>query len=162
MAPLRRAVLELDPSLSVYRVKTVADAVQDNLFGLYFFRNSFSLFGVGSLLLASVGIYGMMAFSVNQRITEYGIRRAVGANRADMVSLVFRRGAAQILSGIAFGAAFGFLLLVVLSQSINVVDSDAFTYAVPVVFLTFVAVAALSIPSVIMMWIQLPETLRSD
>lgn len=158
--PLRKAVMELDPELSPYSIKTVASAVRDNQFGVYFVRNIFGMFGFGSLFLASVGIYGVMSFSVNQRVMEYGIRRSLGALSREIVALIFRRGATQTLSGIALGAVFGYLLIVVLSKGMDEIESDALTYLLPTAFLASVAALALWLPSIRLTRLNLSSTLR--
>src|SRR5690606_16869298 len=82
---IRQALAELDESIALYRVKTVEQAVKEANFGWMFFRNMFGLFGVSALALASVGVYGVMSFSVRQRFQEFGIRRALGATESAIV-----------------------------------------------------------------------------
>ncbi|EDY83516.1 efflux ABC transporter, permease protein [Verrucomicrobiia bacterium DG1235] len=160
ITPFRRTVLDIDPELSPYRIKKVDTAVKDNQFGLYFFRNIFGLFGIGSLVLASVGIYGVMSFSVMQRSMEYGIRRSLGASEGKVVKLIFRRGAVQTVGGILLGVVFGYLLVLVVRQGISELRPDLASFAIPTVFLMVVSGLALWVPSLRVSRLVLADTLR--
>lgn len=158
--PLRQLLLQIDPELSPYRVKRVDTAVKDNQFGLYFFRNMFGLFGIGSLILASVGIYGVMSFSVMQRSMEYGIRRSLGASSGAVVSLVFKRGAFQTLIGVFLGVGFGYLLMLVIRQAILELRGDITSFTIPTLFILSVSILALWVPSWKVSRLDLADTLR--
>src|SRR5690606_27654885 len=104
--------------------------------------------GVAALLLAVIGLYGVIAFSVGRRTREIGIRMAVGARRPDIIGLVLRRGALQI----GLGVALGFGLAVVLgrgiaSQLFEVTPSDPFVFGGTIAVLTAISTGAMLIPA---------------
>jgi putative ABC transport system permease protein len=71
----------------------------------------FTVFGVAAMVLAAVGLYGVMSFSVNQRTQEFGIRMALGADAARILKLVMRQGALQLTIGLTLGVGGAVLLL---------------------------------------------------
>ena len=97
------AVSSVDPDLPLAGVKTVDEIVSESLAIDRFSVVLFSSFGVLGLLLAAVGIYGVMAFTVAQRTQEFGVRMALGAQRSRVVRLVLKEG--TLLAGI--GALIG-------------------------------------------------------
>jgi predicted permease len=106
------------------------------------------IFGVVALLLAAIGIYGLMAYSVAQRMQEMGIRMALGADRDSIRKLVVRQGMQLALAGVVLGlgAAFGLTrLMASLLYGVKAVDAESFV-AAPLI-LTIVALAAVWLPS---------------
>ena len=97
---VRQAVSELDRNLPIYNVNTIQKTIDDNTWGWRIFGTLFSVFGVAALFLATVGLYGVMAFSVSRRTQEIGVRMAVGAGAADVLRMVLRQGAWQVGLGI--------------------------------------------------------------
>ena len=104
-ADVRRAVQMVDPNLPIYQVRSIADVVQQNSWFFQVFGFIFIIFGVAALLMASVGLYGVLAFSVSRRVNEMGIRMALGAGAAQVRKLILRQGATQISIGLALGLA---------------------------------------------------------
>jgi putative ABC transport system permease protein len=102
------AVSSVDPDLPLANVKTVDEIISESLAIDRFSVVLFSSFGVLGLLLAAIGIYGVMAFTVAQRTQEFGIRLALGAQRSRVVSLVLKEGTTLALIGalIGFGGAY--------------------------------------------------------
>jgi len=102
------AVNSIDPDLPLASVRTVDEIVSESLAIVRFGVVLFSSFGVLGLLLAAIGIYGVMAFTVAQRTQEFGVRMALGAQRFRVVSLVLKEGTALALIGslIGFGGAY--------------------------------------------------------
>src|SRR5262249_51227644 len=103
--PLRREVGRLDPNLPLYFVGTP----QKNLDGFVaqnrIVATMFSIFGIVAIVLASVGIYGVMSFSVSQRTQEFGVRMALGADDRRILRMVLRQGGLQIALGLLVGIA---------------------------------------------------------
>ncbi|MGW8266616.1 MAG: ABC transporter permease, partial [Longimicrobiales bacterium] len=104
---LRDLVAELDPNLPVYDLASLDDALKQATWAFKLFGVQFSVFGALGLFLAAVGLYGVMAFSVNQRRREMGVRMALGAGEASIVGLILRRGATQLVAGTALGLFLG-------------------------------------------------------
>jgi ABC-type antimicrobial peptide transport system permease subunit len=113
-----------------------------------FWLRLLALFGGLAVFLAAVGIYGVIAYAVEQRAHEFSIRTALGAGRRDIIRLVVREGLIVTLVGIAIGigAAFGLTRLIA-SQLYGVTATDPLTIAVVAVLLTAVAMAACVLPA---------------
>jgi putative ABC transport system permease protein len=108
----------------------------------------FAVFAALALLLGAVGIYGVISYSVAQRIREIGIRMALGARRQEVLLLVVGQGAKLALAGVAIGIAGGLMLTRLMSGLLyGVHASDPLTYAAVAVLLMFVALAACFIPA---------------
>ena len=90
----------LDPQVAMSRVRTMEDVVADSVAAPRFRTRILALFGVVALLLAAVGLYGVVAFSVTQRSAELGLRMALGAHRQDVLKLVLRQGLVPVRLGI--------------------------------------------------------------
>jgi putative ABC transport system permease protein len=111
LAPmLRRAVWSVDKDQPVGRIQTMQDLVSDNLGGDKLMVGLMGIFAGLALVLAAVGIYGMIAHSVMQRTREIGIRVALGAQKGDVLGLVLRQGGMLIGIGCAIGALLAFPL----------------------------------------------------
>jgi putative ABC transport system permease protein len=110
---LREQVQAVDPNLPVFGERSMESVVSESLGQRRFAMQVVALFGVLALLLASVGIYGVMAYSVNQRTREIGIRVALGASTGVIMRWVLRQGLVLIVVGVTAGllAAFGLMRL---------------------------------------------------
>jgi ABC-type antimicrobial peptide transport system permease subunit len=103
LATVQRGVRELDPRIDVSDVRTIETVIGQSLFGATIGVGLLTLFGFISLALASLGLYGAVAHSVNQRKREIGIRMALGAKHASVVRLVLRQGLTPVAIGMALG-----------------------------------------------------------
>jgi len=105
---LRRAVAELDPTLPAHRIRTVRSLVERGMGGVSLLGVLLGAFAALGLVLASVGIYGVISYSVAQRTGEIGIRMALGARPRDVLRLVLGKGSRLILLGalLGFGGAY--------------------------------------------------------
>ncbi|NJL27256.1 MAG: FtsX-like permease family protein [Thermoanaerobaculia bacterium] len=145
---LRETVLAIDRDQPIYWVRTMARTIFEQAFFFNFFATLFMVFGVAALLLAAVGIYGVMAFSVGQRTQEIGIRMALGARREDVLRMVLRQGSARLLIGLGTGLAVAFAgsrFLSVLLFQIEPADPPAFLGTA--LFLSVVALTACWVPA---------------
>ena len=129
-ALLREAVRATDPVIAISEVQTMDNVVDSAVSQLRLLTYLMAGFAAFALILAVVGIYGMLAYAVSQRQQEISIRLALGASRAGLLWLVLRQGLVLALTGAAIGAAGG----IVLSRSMasllyGVHASDAFTLA---------------------------------
>ena len=114
--PLREAVEAVDRNMPLYWVQSLDDSLRQNTWFYNIFGTLFMIFGVAALFLASVGLYGVMAFGVSRRTQEVGIRMALGARARDVVGMILRQGAAQI----AVGAVVGLGLAVLLARFLRI------------------------------------------
>ena len=112
LAPaLTQAVAQLDRDLPVYFGGTAAHLHDEILGGNRLIANLFTIFGAVAVVLAAVGLYGVMSFSVSQRTQEIGIRMALGADARRILRMVMAQGAWQVVIGLALGAGAAALLL---------------------------------------------------
>jgi len=143
-AAAKAELLQLDSQLSMRKPTTLEENLERSVANRNFQRVLLLAFAVSAVALASLGIYGLMAYSVAQRKRELGIRLALGAMPADVVRLVMR----QALRMCALGLGVGLLLALALSQVLegmlyDVSATDPLTFlAVPVLLLTVVALAS--------------------
>src|SRR4029453_12829691 len=103
--PLSRVVRELDPELPIASVRQLDQIAGAALVTRRFTLALVSAFGLSALFLALVGVYGVMAQSVGQRVREFGVRQALGARPIDILRLVRRGGAVMGVAGLAAGLA---------------------------------------------------------
>jgi predicted permease len=150
LAPeVRRVVTELDPNLPVYRLGGLAEAIDDATWAFGLFGSLFTIFGIAALFLAMVGLYGVMAFSVNQRRSEMGVRMALGAAPGAIRSMILGRGARQLGVGMGLGVGLGYLLAGPLSAvTFGVETTDMTVYGVIVLTLGLTGMLATIVPAI--------------
>ncbi len=145
---VRQQVQAIDPHLPIYFTKTMKEYFYDSS---YFYRLNaglFSVFGIMALFLASVGIYGVMSFSVTQRTREIGIRMALGAKKKSILNLILKQGALQVFTGLAIGFPMAFGLANMLQYLLyGVTPNDAPTYIAVILCLAIVALLACFLPA---------------
>ena len=129
VSSLRRSVRALDPDLPVYNVKTMEDHLKHGyVFSIVIMGGALSgLFGILGLALASIGLYGVVANTVNQRRREIGIRAALGAGTGNILRLVTRQSLIFVSAGAALGAACGIAAGRLLKRVLFSVDSADWT-----------------------------------
>jgi putative ABC transport system permease protein len=138
----------VDSNVPVYSVRMMTDVIGTALAQRQFLMRLLVAFGAIATVLALVGIYGVMAYSVSRRTREIGIRMAIGGRQADMSLLVVRRGMALTAAGVILGGAASLALSqLVRSQLFGVEPSDPATMASVFVLMTIVAAAAGYIPA---------------
>lgn len=141
---VRSAVTALDPNLPIYNVTSVQAAIDDETWVWRIFAGLFSTFGAAALLLAAIGLYGVMAFSVSRRTQEFGVRLAVGADAASLQRLVLHQGARQIGLGVVLGLGLAIALsraLATLFFQVNPYDIRVFAGVGALLLVTGLAAA---------------------
>jgi len=131
----RKTLLEIDPSLSMFQFNSYDTEVAGNFNQDRLIARLTSLFGLLALVLASVGLYGVMSYFVARRTSEIGIRMALGAARFDVVAMVLRGALWQIAIGLAIGvpaALFTGRLMASLLYGVGAYDPMAFLGAAAV------------------------------
>ncbi len=146
--PVRRIVRQMDSALPVTQIRTMDSIVRETFSRQRFSALLLIAFSAVSLLLAAVGVYGVLAYAVTGRTREIGVRMALGAEPGAIASLIVANAAAVVLPGMAVGLA-GALALTGLLRSMlfGVKPHDALTLIVACVALGFVALAAAYIPA---------------
>lgn len=141
-------VRNLDRELPVYQVETLSQLVSDEVTGLRYIAILMTLFGAIALILASVGLYGVMSYAVSERTQEMGVRIALGARKRDVLALVFRRAVGITLAGVVAGITAAFALARVLAGLVfGVSATDVATFAGVALLLAAVALVASYIPA---------------
>ncbi|MDB4875566.1 MAG: permease [Gemmatimonadetes bacterium] len=145
---LTATVHRINPELPVFDVRTMADLMSASMARRQFSLRLMSVFAVSALLLAALGIYGVMAFVVGQRAQEFGIRMALGARPRNILSLAFRPGLILTATGTIVGLGASIVVTRLMSSLLfGVSASDPMTFAVVPVLLGIVTIAACFIPA---------------
>ncbi len=145
---VRDAVREVDDNLPITDVKTQVAQSSEALLQERLFASLLSFFGGLAVLLAAVGLYGVMAYSVAQRTQEIGIRMALGAQTSNVLRLVIWQGMKLVVIGLVIGALGAYALKQVIeSQLYGVKANDPITLAVVGVLLLLIALVACYIPA---------------
>jgi len=100
---VRDAVRGLDPNLPLTNMTTQADAIEGRVAQERLFAQAYVLFGLLALALASIGLFGVMSYSISRRTNEIGVRMALGARRADVIAMVMRESMIMVAAGIVIG-----------------------------------------------------------
>ncbi|HKS42483.1 MAG TPA: ADOP family duplicated permease, partial [Blastocatellia bacterium] len=151
-APMIAAVTEeiraLDPELPAYDVSTMEQRVHDALARRRFSMFLLGVFAAFAVVLAAIGIYGVMTYWVNQRTHEIGIRMALGAGQRNILQLVIRQASVLVSAGIVAGLAGAFALTRVMSSLLfGVSATDRFTFIVISLLLAVIALLASYVPA---------------
>jgi predicted permease len=145
---LRKQVRALDNGLALFRVRTMAEVISEHTGGTRYRTLLFGFFGLLALALAAVGIYGVMAYTVNQRTHEIGIRLALGAQKADVLRMVVGQGLRLTVAGLAAGLVGSLALTRLLSSLLyGVTPTDPLTFVVISLILLGIALLACYIPA---------------
>ena len=148
VAQVRSAVQEIDPEQPLASVRTMDEWVSRSLEGRRTPMVLFVLFGVVALLLSAIGIYGVLAFNVAQRVREFGIRQALGANSQSILALVFKQGLTTAGIGLVLGLLASYGLSRYLETLLFGVQArDWMVFSIVTVLLFAVAALACYIPA---------------
>ena len=144
---IRAAVLSVNPKLAISNVRTMRQVVEDSMWELNVYRWLIGLFALLTLVLATIGLYGVITYMSSARMQEFAIRRALGSNRAALGQLVLRRGLVLTTVGLASGGAFSWLAGAAWRTLPVGSGPDLSAYAVVAAILLAVALLACAIPA---------------
>jgi predicted permease len=148
LGTVRRELQQLDQSMPLLNVNTYRTVLRTSLWAPRFGTSLLAVFGMLALLLAAVGLYGVMSYGVSQRTREIGIRMALGARDRDVRGMVVRQGLLLALGGIVIGLLASFALArFVTSLLFGVSGADPVTFGVVAVGLMMVATLATYLPA---------------
>jgi len=127
---IRAAIREVDPDQPLYRVMAMEQIVSESAFQRRFSMFLLGIFAAVALVLAVIGIYGVMSYSVTQRTHEIGIRMALGAGRRNVLAMIVGRGLVLTLAGLALGLAGAFGVTRLMSGLLfGIGPTDTLTFA---------------------------------
>ena len=162
-AEIRRQVAEVDPDQPVASIQTMDARVETSVAQRRMQMNVLGLFAGMAVLIAVVGIYGVMSYSVAQRSREIGIRLALGAARRDVVAVVMRQGMGMVAAGMAVGLAASLSITRVLrSLLFGVSPTDPLVFTAIAVLLGLTAALAIYVPARRAARLDPLEMLRSE
>ncbi|MGC2388754.1 MAG: FtsX-like permease family protein, partial [Candidatus Acidiferrum sp.] len=145
---VRKQLNEMDPTLPLADVRLMDDVLSRAQARPRFLTLLLSLFSVVALAIATVGIYGVVSYSVARRTKEFGLRMVLGAQSGDVLGLVMKQGAGMIAVGVAFGLVLAlFFTRLMASLLSGIASTDLATFASVTALLFGVALAACYIPA---------------
>jgi predicted permease len=148
LGTVRSTVQSLIPTIPLVRVQTVGQVLLQSLTAPRIGAELLGTFGLVALILAAIGTYGVMSYSVSQRTPEIGIRMSLGAQQGDVLRLILAGGLAMVLVGVAFGLGFSALLSRSMSSLLFGIGAfDAPSFLAVAALLILVAMAACWIPA---------------
>ena len=160
---MRAEIHAIDPAQPVYHVKTLERLVGDSLLPRSTSAALMLLFSALALLLAAIGVYGVVAYGVSQQTREFGLRIALGATPRDLLTLVLRSGLLMIGAGIALGVAGALAVSRLMAGALfGVSAADPLTYVTVVGLLALTGLVACSVPAWRASTTEPVTALRSD
>jgi len=160
---IRRSLTQLDSQMVVDNMQSMQRLVADSIGRQRFAMLLFSIFAAGALLLASIGIYGVLSYVVGQRTREVGIRMALGAQKGDVMSAVLRDGAGMTLPGIGIGLVVALGMSRLMSAMLyGITPTDLVTFTSVPLVLCLVAIMACYLPARRAAKLDPMQALRAD
>jgi putative ABC transport system permease protein len=162
-AEIRRLAMESNPNIPVGKINTLEEIVGNSISRFRSTIGIFLCFALVAMILAAIGIYGLVSYSVSQRSYEIGLRMAVGATRGSIAGMILKQGVRITLAGVAAGLAISFVVTRFLSGLLfGVSFIDPITFASVSIFLLLVSIAASLIPAMRAAQIDPIRTLRAE
>lgn len=164
---LRKEVAKADPNLPLYFPGTPKFHIDGAMSAMRIIAIMFTIFGAVAVVLAAVGIYGVMAFSVSRRTQEFGVRMALGADRARILTMVLKQGSRQVALGLALGMSLALLITTAAGEGIGTMlfgvdPNDPLTYLTVLALVTAVSLFAVFMPARRATRVQPVIALRAD
>lgn len=160
---VRAAIAAVDPALAIANVTTMREVVRDLSAPQRFSATVLTAFAAGALLLAAIGLFGVLAFGVAQRTREIGVRVALGAARSEVVGLILKQGMLLVAIGLVIGLAGSLAATRVMASLLYETDVyDPMTFAIVPALLAIVSLAACYVPARRAAVVDPMVTLRSE
>jgi len=154
---------KVDSNIPLYHIFSLSDRLERRVGPMVFVSSLFIIFGVFALILAVAGIYGIMSRSVTQRTQEFGVRRALGAIDSNIYKLLLKQGMSMLLSGLAVGAALGYLAVSAMSGLLLTLEQYfAGVTLVVLVVISITFIAATLIPAFKILKLEPNNALRYE
>ena len=159
---VRRAVISIDPGRAISNITSVQALADQTIAGQRTSTIVIAILGALALLLASIGIYGVMAYSVSRREREFGIRIALGSSRSNILALLFSKILRLVLAGIVLGGCLTFAMRAWVASLLGASHENTLALAVSGLLLCFVAALATLIPARRASRVDPMQALRSE
>jgi ABC-type antimicrobial peptide transport system permease subunit len=160
---VRRAIHEMDSTIPIYNIATMAERIGQQTARDRFTSWLMGIFAGVALLLAMVGVYGVMSYAVTRRTQEIGVRMALGASRPQVLLLIVGQGVPLILAGILVGLGISFgITRLIATLLYGVTPTDAFTFAAVTALLVSIALFACWLPALRASRVDPLEALRHE
>ena len=148
ISPARGQIAAVDPNLPLYNIKPMDRLITESIVGIAYVAAMMAVLGVIALVLASVGVFGVMSYSVSERAHEIGIRMSLGAQTTDILRMVLRNGMTLTVLGLAIGLPIAFALARALAALLfGVTATDPFSFIGLPLLLAAVAALACYLPA---------------
>ncbi len=145
---LVRTVADIDSRVLISHVETFTERIRGFQISLRFIFVLFSTFAVGALIMATAGLYGVVSFSVSQKIREIGIRLALGASPGHVILRVFREGLINVAVGVVFGVLAAFLIRFMLMNILQPLFESTVVYMGVLLLILIISSVAILIPAI--------------
>jgi putative ABC transport system permease protein len=159
---IRGAVREAAPRLAIFNVRTMEEVRAESLWQLNLYRWLIGLFAALALVLATIGLYGVIAYNASSRMREFAVRLALGSAPGQLTVLVFIRGLRLAALGLAAGLAAALAVAPLLRHLAASLTGDALTYALVGLLLLIVAIVACAAPAIRVAGVNPVSALRHD
>jgi predicted permease len=163
LAAMRQAIRSVEPEQPITRIGIMPDVIHEVVAAPRFLTMMVGAFGLLALVIAAIGVYGVVAFSVGQRVNEIGVRMALGARPHDVASLMLRSGLMPVALGLGIGAVVALVMSrTIRSQLYDVSTRDPAIFAGVLVALGVVSLIAVSVPALRAARLSPTEALRNE
>jgi putative ABC transport system permease protein len=162
-AAIREQIRRADPGIAIFQIESMEERRQRSFWQYRAIGVMFAVFAAVALVLASIGVYGVLSYSVSQRTAEIGVRVALGAARGDVLRLIMGQGMTLAALGMGLGVAGALVATPVLRSLLyNITPSDPLTFVGVVAFLAAIAALASYIPARRAMAVDALAAIRSE
>ena len=160
---IRAAIRDLDPEIPISKIQPLAQNVADSLARRRYALTLLGIFGAMAAFLTAAGVYGLLAYSVNARVREFGVRGAVGASPWDLVAMILREAAVLMAPGLAVGLTLAFAFSSVMKSFVyRLSPLDPWSLLMAAGFLVLLTLLSAWIPARRAASVDLATALRAD